>query len=127
MMCANQVNVILNISIRLIIDHSEEDMTEAAEQRVTKKLKKLLKRKLSDNIICNQLKPGGSGLPDLYGILKNESDVPVRPLLSMINSPFHTFARCLVSKLEPICSKLSVHRSKDTFQFTQLLEKSGPF
>ena len=96
------------------------------ERRITKKLRELLKKKLIDNNIYNDLKPKGSRLPYLYGLPKmHKPDIPMRPILSMINSPYHKVARWLAEMLEPIRGKLAVYSLKDTFQFAKQLENSS--
>nr|CAH8822876.1 unnamed protein product [Trichobilharzia regenti] len=56
----------------------------------------------------------------MYGVPKiHKEQVPLRPILSMINSPQHKVARWLAEKLEPIRQRLGVHTVKDSFHFSE--------
>nr|CAH8838839.1 unnamed protein product [Trichobilharzia regenti] len=52
----------------------------------------------------------------------HKPDIPMRPILSVINSPYHKVARWLPEMLEPIRRKLTVYSLKDTIQFAKQLE-----
>ncbi|VDP81433.1 unnamed protein product [Schistosoma mattheei] len=99
----NKVTSILNDSTRFIIDNTQKDSTDATEKRLLRMLRELLKKNLIDNHTYNELKPKALQLPYLYGLPKSHKhDIPIRPILSVANSPFHKLARWLTKCLEPI-------------------------
>ena len=60
----------------------------------------------------------------MYGVPKLHKDgVPLRPILSMVNSPHHPLAKWLATVLKPVVDLYSVHTVKDTFDFCKELEK----
>ena len=86
----------------------------------------LIKEMENNGIISLQqawkLKPRGSNYPRLYGLPKihklNPSqpvptDIPQRPILSMIQSPYHALAKWLVGILTPIREQLCNYNVKN--------------
>ncbi|CAH8503985.1 unnamed protein product [Schistosoma curassoni] len=88
--------------------------------------RELLKKKMIDNSTYNDLKPRGSRLPHMYGLPKvHKHDVPLRPILSMINSPYHKVARWLAEKLEPVRRRFATYKLRDSFQFADRLNRTN--
>ena len=62
----------------------------------------------------------------LYGVPKiHKKDVPLRPILSMINAPQHEMAKWLAELLKPVLKKYSAHATKDTFEFVDDVREFG--
>ncbi|VDQ08403.1 unnamed protein product [Trichobilharzia regenti] len=71
-----------------------------------------------------QLKPFGSTIPRLYGLPKvHKNDVPLRPVLDMLNSPYHSTAKWLAEILEPVRLNLCKHSLSDTFDFVGCVDE----
>ncbi|CAH8643572.1 unnamed protein product [Schistosoma mattheei] len=117
---------ILDDQLRFKVDKSQKDLTDSTEKRIKGMLRELLKRKMIGNSTYNDLKPRGSRLPHMYGLPKvHKHDVPLRPILSMINSPYHKVARWLAEKLEPVRRRLATYTLKDSFQFADRLNRTN--
>ncbi|VDQ02748.1 unnamed protein product [Trichobilharzia regenti] len=68
-------------------DH--KDKTEKTEKELSKTLTKLKQECIITPYMYEQLKPSVSTIPRLYGLPKvPKDDVPLRPVLDMLNSPF---------------------------------------
>ncbi|CAH8821402.1 unnamed protein product [Trichobilharzia szidati] len=62
----------------------------------------------------------GTFTPRLYGSPKvHKNGVPLRPVLDMLNSPYHPVAKWLVELLQPLHTELVKHSVKDTFGFVE--------
>ena len=60
----------------------------------------------------------------MYGVPKiHKADIPLRPILSMINSPQHELAKWLTEILQPVVNKYSTFTVKDTFDFCGKLQE----
>ncbi|VDP33060.1 unnamed protein product [Schistosoma curassoni] len=58
----------------------------------------------------NNLRPRGSRLPHMYGLPKvHKQGIPHRPILSIINSPYHKVARWLADESEPVRQRLATY------------------
>ncbi|VDP72239.1 unnamed protein product [Schistosoma mattheei] len=80
-------------------------------------VRELLKKKMIDNSTYNDLRSRGSRLPHMYGLPKvHKHDVPLRPILSMINSPYHKVARWLAVKLEPVRHRSATYVLRDSYE-----------
>ena len=78
------------------------------------------------NIDYDRIRPVGSCRPVLYGVPKiHKKDVPLRPILSMINAPQHEMAKWLAELLKPVLNKYSAHATKDTFEFVDEVREFG--
>ena len=74
--------------------------------------------------VYNRIRPVGSTRPRMYGVPKiHKADIPLRPILSMINSPQHELAKLLTEILQPVVNKYSTFTVKDTFEFCEKLEE----
>ncbi|KAF6777482.1 hypothetical protein AHF37_03046 [Paragonimus kellicotti] len=102
---------------------NERDKTEYAEQQITKCLKSLKDEKLITPATYEQLRPQGSTIPRLYGLPKvHKPGVPVRPILDMMNSPYHSTAKWLVKLLEPVRKAIAPLSLRDTFEFVECIQ-----
>ena len=78
------------------------------------------------NCIVNELKPVGSMRPRLYGLLKlHKQDIPLLPILSMINSPQHGLAKFLNTMLEPVITHFARFVVKDSFEVVRRIRSVG--
>ena len=68
--------------------------------------------------VINRLSPTNCSLPKLYGLPKiHKPNVPLRPILSMTNSPTYNLAKWLANLLKPVQEAVSHYVVKDSFQF----------
>ena len=102
-------------------------------------IKQLVKELGSSNIVNDSeaklLKPRGSVLPRLYGLPKvhkldlsasHHDEIPFRPILSMVGSPYHALAKWLCNKLLPIRDELCRYTIKDSFAFVERIRNIEP-
>ena len=76
------------------------------EERIVEKLKDLKRQNKISEKLFNKLKPVGSQPPRLYGLAKvHKNDTPLRPVVSMPDSPYHNIAKQVASwlSLVPEC------------------------
>jgi hypothetical protein len=101
---------------------SDFDFTAKIEQAFQRRMYTWLKEKSIPLSIYNIIRPTGSQRPKLYGLPKtHKPNCPLRPILSMIDSPQHSLAKYLISVLQPVSDKFAQHTVKDSFSFVQLL------
>ena len=106
---------ILNDHTKFIVVDKPQDITDI-EKTVDKMLKEFKKKQLITNELYEQLKPKGTSIPHLYGLPKvHKPGYPLRPILSMLNSPHHPLAKWLVTLLEPVKNDLCKFTLKDSF------------
>ena len=73
--------------------------------------------------VYERIRPVGSTRPRMYGLPKvHKEGVPLRPILSMINSPHHEMAKWLGEVLQPVVKLYAQHTVSDAFQFCSDLE-----
>ena len=109
---------------RKIGDANENDRTLLQERALQAYLLRAHKNKQLTREVYNRVRPVGSTRPRMYGVPKlHKEGVPLRPILSMINSPQHELAKWLTEVLRPVLSKYSQHTVRDTFEFCDMLEK----
>ena len=66
--------------------------------------------------VYDRIRPVGTTRPRMYGVPKvHKTGVPLRPILSMINSPQHEMAKWLAEVLSPVVKLFSQHTVVDTF------------
>ena len=114
---------ILSDQTKFETDNAGRDETS----RIEDKIREICKRLHQNGVLSQQnmetIVPVGTQLPQLYGSPKtHKPGVPMRPILSMCNSPQHQLARWLVKLLHPILSKSFKHSMKDTFHLIDCLE-----
>ena len=86
-------------------------------------LKQLLAKKEINDEIFNFIKPVGSIIPRLYGLPKiHKNDIPLRPILSMVNSAQHKLAKFINYQLEPVLKYYSSYTLKDSFSFVDQIK-----
>ena len=74
--------------------------------------------------IMHRVWPVGSSRPRMYGLPKiHKANVPLRPILSMINAPQYELSKWLAELLKPVVKKYSTHTIKDTFHFCNNIEQ----
>lgn len=92
-------------------DHNgRRRVVQAVKQAV---IAKQLPKEVLDTI------PNGCTIPRLYGLAKvHKEGVPMRPVLSMINTAYHSTSRYVDERLlKPILEDFDEHSIKDSFQF----------
>ncbi|RJX63460.1 hypothetical protein DZ860_24175, partial [Vibrio sinensis] len=73
--------------------------------------------------VYETIMPIGTHLPRLYGLPNiHKPDIPLRPVLDMYDSPYHTVAKWLVTVLKPLHNRLIKHSIKDVFQFVDRIK-----
>ena len=114
---------ILSDTDKFIVDEDQKDNVLKIEQRIVNYLKDLLTRGLIDKTLFTQLCPKGSITPRMYGLPKTHKDgIPLRPILSMVGSPFHKLAQWLVEILQPVRAKFCRFSLKDSFEFVDCIK-----
>ena len=114
-----QITSLLNKTIRRLDDIAKTVKTN--ENRDDPALTTWLKE-------LDKAKPVGSTPPRLYGLPKihkisdEVTTPPLRPVLSMINSPQHAPARLLCRLLQPIKEHINQHTVKDTHEFVHKIK-----
>jgi hypothetical protein len=99
-------------------ENNTKDDIKKLERRTCKYIKSLQQQDLISPEEAKYLTPKGTHTPRLYGLPKlHKTGIPLRPILSMVNTPQHKLAKWLITKLNPIREKLVTHTVKDTFQF----------
>lgn len=116
---------ILNDSSKFSSDPSDKDRTAHLEKEVSSQLNALVSKGFISAETARNLTPRGSSIPRLYGLPKtHKSDVPLRPILSMVSSPTHKLAQWLASLLEPLCASLCDTTVSDSFDFVDRIKDS---
>ena len=114
---------LLSDKTRFLKDNKEKDLTQQVEKAITKLLSSLKQRGIIDNNTYERLRPTGTIVPRLYGLPKtHKPGIPLRPVLDMVNSPYHALAKWLCSRLEPVKKLLSQHCVRDVFEFINTIE-----
>ena len=99
---------------------SDFDNILKIEKKINAVFKRLVSSEELSQAIVDDLKPVGSMRPRLYGLPKlHKPDKPLRPILSMINSPQHGLAKFLNIMLEPVITYFSKFVVKDSFVVIQ--------
>ena len=97
---------------------NEKDKTTAIEKTISKLLVRMKKDEVLDSTTFERIRRTDTTIPRLYGLPKiHKKDVPLRPILDMVNSPYHALAKWLVGLLGPVTREIKVHTLKNTFQF----------
>ena len=94
------------------------DNTQKIESATQRRLLSLKNNNKITASVYDAIRPSGSCRPRLYGLPKtHKAKVPLRPVLSMINSPQHKIAKWCVEILKPLESVYSIYCIKDSFSF----------
>ncbi|MEC8569013.1 MAG: reverse transcriptase domain-containing protein, partial [Pseudomonadota bacterium] len=106
---------------------NEFDFTAKVEKAFQRRMLRLLKDKSITLSTYNEIRPTGSQRPKLYGLPKtHKPNCPLRPILSMIDSPQHKLAKYLTSLLKPVSDRFSKYVVKDSFSFVGLIQNIKP-
>ncbi|MGL5707589.1 MAG: hypothetical protein ACRDDF_04915, partial [Aeromonas sp.] len=101
-----------------------KDNCSTIEKQLTDCLKKLKNQNIISEAQLVKLKPTGTNTPRLYGLPKiHKQCTPLRPILDMSNSPYHSIAQWLAELLKPLQRKISSNTVDDTFGFIQNIEE----
>ena len=77
--------------------------------------------------VYEAIRPVGSQRPLLYGLPKtHKPGIPLRPILSMINSPQHALAKWCTELLQPVLKKFSTYTVGDSFSFSSSIQNLQP-
>ena len=95
-----------------------KDATEKLEQTVNNTLNTLKTKGIMTETERDKLRPVGTQIARLYALPKiHKNGIPVRPILSMVNTPTHQLGKWLANMLKPVRDKFNKHCLKDTFEF----------
>ena len=101
-----------------------KDHSNNIELDITSLLKNLKEKGDISSQTYETIRPTGSWTPRLYGLPKiHKPGLPMRPILDMTNSPYHSTARWLTQLLEPVRHKISTRSLKDTFECVDIIEQ----
>ena len=99
------------------------DNTLKLEAQVRDELDILLKRGVIDDKLVKRLRPTGTQLARLYGLAKlHKPNIPLRPIVSMVNTPTHELSKWVAELLKPIRDELVKHSLKDSFEFVDKIQ-----
>ena len=102
---------------------SRFDFTAKIEGAIRRRLRSMCKNDFISDSIHDLIRPVGSQRPKLYGLPKTHKvDCPLRPILSMLNSPQNKLAKFLVHILKPVLDKFSTYQTPDSFEFVKSLK-----
>ncbi|CAH8616866.1 unnamed protein product [Schistosoma rodhaini] len=119
----DKMNNILNDHRKFQKLNNQKDVDNKIENELTRSLKKLRDQQIIPPDIYESIKPIGTHLPRLYGLPKvHKRDIPLKPILDMYDSPYHTVAKWLVTVLKPLHKQLVKHCIKDVFQFVEKIK-----
>ena len=106
---------------------STHDKTATMEGRFQRRFKALLDQDKLTSTEVSAIRPSGAQRPKMYGLPKmHKPGIPLRSILSMINSPQHKLAKWLARLLEPVQKEFSTHTICDSFSFAQLMKEMPP-
>ncbi|KAA3676625.1 uncharacterized protein DEA37_0003469 [Paragonimus westermani] len=118
----NKMQLILNDSLRFKKEERPDNPVDV-EQSVNRKLQVLLEGNFINEATFKSLRSIETQVPQLYGFPKlHMPGVPLRPILSMSNSPQHKAAKWLAKLLKPILDRIAQFCLKDSFELAGLLE-----
>lgn len=103
----------------------KKDPTAAQEAKIGKVLRELVKKNKMNDALYNKLRPSGCQPPRIYGLPKvHKPEVPLRPIVSCINSPTYQLAKHIAS---PLTGETDSY-VKDSRHFKQIMteEKLEP-
>ena len=114
---------LLSDTSKFLKQEKGKDQTKQIEKSIAKLLSSLKQRNLIDSSTFEKLRPTGTIVPRLYGLPKiHKPGTPLRPVLDMVNSPYHALAKWLCSRLEPVKKVLSQHCVRDVFEFVNMVK-----
>ena len=84
----------------------KKDPTSAKENKLSRLLKSLEKSKELPSKLYNKLRPSGTQPPRIYGLPKiHKPLVPLRPIVSCINSPSYALSQYVSSIISPLAGQ----------------------
>ena len=102
------MNSILSDTSKFQKDEFQIDLNHKIEKQVSSSVAQLLKKGVISKATSKVLTPVGSHTPRLYGLPKTHKEgVPLRPILSMTNTPTHRLAQFLGGVLQPVRDAVS--------------------
>ena len=119
-----KMNVILTDSkFEALGDADTNDRTLQQERALQAFLLRACKAGDLPRDIYNRIRPVGTTRPRMYGVPKiHKPEVPLRPILSMVNAPQQELAKWLAEVLRPVVHKYSKHTIRDSFEFCQNID-----
>ena len=122
---SKMANILSDNTKFLKIGPSERfDFTAKIESAINRRLRNFRKSGLISDSVHDAIRPVGSQRPKLYGLPKTHKEgCPLRPILSMINSPQNKLAKFLVKILNPVMKKFSTYQVPDSFDFVKSLNQ----
>ena len=99
------------------------DKTQTIENNIRNYLLKVNKNKEIEKSDLEFMRPTGSQLPRIYGLTKvHKKNNPLRPILSMVDSPQHKIAKWLSNLLRPVLKKYTKECISDSFSFAKFIQ-----
>nr|CAJ00247.1 TPA: reverse transcriptase [Schistosoma mansoni] len=96
----------------------KNDLADKIEKQIIDSLKQIKQQGFISEKVFEMLKSIGTRTPRLYGLPKiHKSGLPLRPVLDMNNSAYHTIAKWLMQILKPLHKEIVKHSVKDSFEF----------
>ena len=118
----DKMKLILGDQQRFIIDAKQEDTSMKTLEHIKKLVKSMVVKGFISEELANKLTPTGCTIPRMYGLPKtHKSGVPLRPILSMINSPQHLLAKFLAHVLKPVVNYYCKYQIIDSFDLVSKL------
>ena len=116
----NKIHMIISEGNYSVI---RRDPTKGIERKIREKLWSLVQREEINMDLYRRLRSEHCPSPYLYGVPKvHKNDVPLRPIVSTINSPTYELAHMLTKVISPLAGNTSSF-VKDAAHFVQILEK----
>ena len=113
-----KMETVLSDSAKFQHDDFQIDLTQKVEKRVRSEVSDLLRKQVIDKDTAKFLSPTGSSMPRLYGLPKiHKPDIPLRPILSMVNSPTYNLSKFVNQVLQPVREAVSSKTVSDSFDF----------
>ena len=87
----------------------------------------MLNGNIIQQAVYNDIRLSGSQRPRMYGLPKtHKTDIPLRPILSMVGSSQHELANFLSVTLQPVLELYSFFCIQDSFSFAELIRQFDP-
>ena len=119
----NKMGNILSDNTKFVKTTKDKDRTACIEKTISKLLCSMKRRNVIDTTTFQNIRPTGTHIPRLYGLPKiHKPGVPLRPVLDMVNSPYHALAKWLCKRLEPVRSVLSKYCVPDSFRLVDAIK-----
>jgi hypothetical protein len=100
------------------LDDFQTDLTQKIEKQVKSEVTQLRRQHIINESTAKSLTPTGTCIPRLYGLPKvHKENVPLRPILSMVNTPTYELAKFINHVLQPVRNVVSSKTIQDSFDF----------